>query len=110
MGEKTGAVSTDVGTKVLFENDRIKVWEMRLAPGEEGGLHEHVNDYAMIQISGDRVAARFEPESGGPWGGLGVVEGDVANGTVIWAERGGIERAVNIGDETFYEIIVELKD
>ena len=27
-----------------------------------------------------------------------------------FAEKGGIEAAVNIGNETFYEIIVELKD
>jgi hypothetical protein len=102
-------VSENIGTKVLFENDRIKVWEMRLAPGQESELHEHRNDYAMIQISGDRIAARFEPESGGTWGGADVVEGDVQNGLVIFAEKGGIETAVNIGDETFYEIIVELK-
>jgi len=107
MGEQA---SGGVGTKVLFENDRVKIWEMRLEPGEEGELHEHHLDYAMIQISGDRMAARFEPNSGGPWGGLGVVEGDVANGNVIWAEKGGIERAINVGAEPFYEIIVELKD
>jgi len=107
MGEQpTGGV----GTKVLFENDRIKVWEMRLAPGEHGELHEHRHDYAMIQISGDRMAAEFAPESGGPWGGLGVVEGDVFNGNVIWAEKGGIEHAYNVGEQPFYEIIVEVKD
>ena len=99
-----------IGTKLLFENDRIKVWEMRLEPGEEGGLHVHEHDYVMIQIDGDKMAARFEPDSGGPWGGLGVVEGEVTNGNVIWAEKGGIETAVNVGDRAFYEIIVELKD
>ena len=38
------------------------------------------------------------------------LEGDVANGNVLFAEKGGIEAAVNVGNETFYEIIVELKD
>ncbi len=99
-----------IGTKVLFENDRVKIWEMRLDPGQESDLHEHHNDYAMVQISGDKIAARFEPESGGSWAGLGEIEGEVSNGLVVWGERGGIERAVNIGDEPFYEIIVELKD
>ena len=37
-------------------------------------------------------------------------KGDVANGNVLFAEKGGIEAAVNVGNETFYEIIVELKD
>ena len=31
-------------------------------------------------------------------------------GNVLWADRGGIETAVNIGNEQFYEIVVELKD
>lgn len=102
--------SSDVGTRKLFENDRIRVWEMRLEPGEEGEIHRHDLDYVMIQISGDRIGARFEPGSGGSWAGLDHVEGDVAPGLTIWAERGGVERAVNVGDEPFHEIIVELKD
>jgi len=99
-----------VGSKVLFENDRVRVWEMRLDPGQREALHKHELDYLMIQIHGDRVAGEFESDSGGTWGGESVVEGDVAPGTVLYAERGGIERAHNIGSEPFYEIIVELKD
>jgi hypothetical protein len=95
---------------MLFENDRVRVWELRLEPGQIEALHEHKNDYVMIQIDGDRVAGEFEPDSGGPWGGETHVEGDVANGLVIFAEKGGRERAHNIGQVPFYEIIVELKD
>ena len=99
-----------VGSKLLFENDRVRVWELRLEPGQIEALHEHKHDYVMIQIDGDRVAGEFEPDSGGPWGGETHVEGDVANGLVIFAEKGGRERAHNIGQVPFYEIIVELKD
>ena len=99
----------DIATKLLMENDRVRIWEMRLAPGERSALHRHENDYVMIQIAGDKMAADFEPDSGGPWGGLGRVEGDIVPGNFIWAERGGIETAVNIGEQPFYEIVVELK-
>ena len=27
--------------RTLFENDRVKVWEMDLAPGESSDFHEH---------------------------------------------------------------------
>ena len=100
----------DIATKLLMENDRVRIWEMRLAPGERSALHRHENDYVMIQIAGDKMAADFEPDSGGPWGGLGRVEGDIVPGNFIWADRGGIETAVNIGDQPFYEIVVELMD
>jgi hypothetical protein len=100
----------DIATKLLMENDRVRIWEMRLEPGERSALHRHENDYVMIQISGDKMAADFEPDSGGPWGHLGHVEGDISPGNVIWSERGGIETAVNTGNEPFHEIVVELKE
>ena len=101
----------DVGTKKLFENDRVIVWEMRLAPGEKELVHEHKNDYLMVQIAGDRVAADLEPNCKGTWSEFAGqrLEGDVFNGNVLFAEKGGIEAAVNVGNEPFYEIIVELK-
>ncbi len=34
MAEKLG----DVAIRVLFENERVKVWEMDLAPGESSDL------------------------------------------------------------------------
>lgn len=102
----------EVGTKKLFENDRVIVWEMRLAPGEREQVHQHEHDYVMIQIEGDRMAADIEEGSEGTWRALAGtrVEGDVSNGNVLFAEKGGVEAAVNIGEKPFYEIIVELKD
>ena len=78
--------------------------------GQAFVVHRHELDYVMIQISGDRMAADFEPDSGGPWGGAGRVEGEIAPGNVLWGDRGGIETAINVGERPFYEIVVELKD
>lgn len=100
----------DIATQLLFENERVRIWEMRLEPGQKSDLHRHELDYVMIQIDGDTMAADFEPDSGGPWGHLGRVEGDISPGNVIWSERGGIETAVNNGAKPFHEIVVELKD
>ncbi len=100
----------DIASKLLMENDRVRIWEMRLQPGERSPLHRHEHDYVMIQIAGDRMAADFEPDSGGPWRGLGRVEGEIVPGNFIYAERGGVETAVNIGVQPFYEIVVELKE
>jgi hypothetical protein len=109
VAEKTGErVLGGVGTRMLFENARVRVWEMRLEPGQESPVHRHGLDYLMIQIDGDRMAGVSEPDSEGPY--PGYVEGDISPGTVLYAERGGIETARNIGGKAFYEIIVELKD
>jgi hypothetical protein len=31
----------DVGTRLWLENNRIRVWEVRLQPGERGPFHAH---------------------------------------------------------------------
>jgi beta-alanine degradation protein BauB len=39
------ASNLEVGTRLWFQNDRIKVWEVRLAPGERGAFHAHTRRY-----------------------------------------------------------------
>ena len=34
-----------VGTKLVFENERVGVWEIRLQPGERGAFHIHDKPY-----------------------------------------------------------------
>ena len=34
----------EVGTKVVFEDDEIKVWNLVLDPGEASGTHTHGHD------------------------------------------------------------------
>ena len=31
-------ISEDVGSKLLFENDRVRVWDLTLAPCESTGM------------------------------------------------------------------------
>ena len=34
-----------VGQRLLSENERVRVWEIRLKPGQRFGFHRHVLDY-----------------------------------------------------------------
>jgi len=98
----------DIATRIVFENERVRIWEMRLAPGERSAVHEHALDNILIQIGGDRVAVEPEPDTTGPY--TSYLEADVFPGNVIYVERGGIERAYNCGSREYFEIVVELKD
>jgi predicted metal-dependent enzyme (double-stranded beta helix superfamily) len=98
----------DIGTKLLLENDRVRVWEVRLAPGEEGAVHQHGLDHLLIQVAGDRIAVVPEPDSEGPF--RQFLAADVVPGAVVEVARGGIEAARNIGTQAYVEVIVELKD
>ena len=97
-----------VGTKVVFENEQVRVWVLQLAPGERSAVHRHELDHLLIQIRGDRIAVEPEPEAEGPH--LEYMEADVIPGMVVHVPRGGVETAVNVGAEPYYEIIVELKE
>jgi beta-alanine degradation protein BauB len=43
-----------VGTELVSENDRVRVWVIRLQPGERIGFHRHVLDYFWTAVSGGR--------------------------------------------------------
>jgi hypothetical protein len=43
-----------VGSTLLSENERSRVWIIRLAPGERVGFHRHVLDYFWTSITGGR--------------------------------------------------------
>jgi beta-alanine degradation protein BauB len=43
-----------VGSMLLSENERTRVWMIRLAPGERFGFHRHVLDYFWTAVSGGR--------------------------------------------------------
>jgi len=97
-----------VGSKLLFENERVRIWEMKLEPGATGNLHRHERDYVLIQIEGDRMAVVPDPSTGGEY--KEYLEADVIPGQHFWIPRGGVERARNVGQKAYHEILVELKD
>ena len=103
-----GRTLGDVGTKKIFENDRVRVWQVRLAPGEQGPVHRHDLDHLLIQVAGDRIAVVPEPDTEGPY--RDFLEADVVPGAVVHVTRGGVESARNTGEEPYLEVVVELKD
>lgn len=40
-----------VGSRLLSQNDRVRVWEIRLAPGERWHAHRHVLDYFWTAVT-----------------------------------------------------------
>ena len=38
---------SEVGTKVVFEDDKVKVWELDIEPGGQTAVHTHKMDYLL---------------------------------------------------------------
>ena len=98
------AISENVGTKLLFENDRVRVWDLSLAPGESTGVHRHEHDYFFVVIGGGKLqGVQADGTKGKPR--------TMQDGEVHWREIDGeaVHEAVNVGDEPWRNIVVELK-
>ena len=91
----------DVATRVLSENEHVKVWEMTLASGEASALHRHDRPYVMCVIEGTRIDADIV--------GKGHLEIPVQPGSVLFVPPGESERATNGTAGPFHEIRIELK-
>ncbi len=94
-----------LATKVRTDNERVRIWELNLEPGEASYLHRHDLDYMVILIEGDRIAGIPGPESTRT-----PRAADVVPGMISYLTRGETEWAVNIGNKPYRELLIELKD
>lgn len=97
-------ISSSVGTRLLFENESVRVWDLQLAPGESTGQHRHEEDYFYVVI-GDGVLQRVDPD-GTKHAPKPMADGEVHYRTV---DGEAVHAAVNAGDSTWRNIVVELK-
>lgn len=96
----------NIGGRIILEDERVRIWELNLAPGEASDLHRHEHDYYLIVMEGDYVAGVC-PEGSGVDSFVGKIP---EAGNTISVPKGGFEWALNVGDKTYREFIVELKD
>lgn len=95
----------NVADHVLFEDDNVRIWEMKLEPGEASDLHHHEHDYYLVVFSGDLVAG-ITPKGHPMDPFVGIVP---AEGNTVPVPKGGTEWAVNVGKKTYHEVLIELK-
>ena len=103
--EANKTISPEVGTQLLFENERVRVWDLRLAPGESTGVHRHEHDYLYVVIGDGRLQAADAEGNRGE--ARDMQDGEVRFNAV---EGEAVHEAFNAGDGPWRNIIVELKD
>ncbi len=103
--ERSGDSLGDVANTILFEDDDVRIWEMKLAPGEHSDLHHHEHDYYLVVDSGDLVAG--VPPKDSP---MDFFVGKIPpKWNTVRVPKGGTEWAFNVGEKTYHEILIELK-
>lgn len=90
----------DVGSKLIFENERIRVWEFTLQPGETIDAHKHEHDYFFYPLEGGTLEVTRAS---------GVVRATLEVGQVYYRSAGDTHAAKNVDDHRYHEVLVELK-
>lgn len=49
-----------VGSILVSESDRVRVWSLRLEPGERIGFHQHVLDYFWTAVTAGRAKSHMD--------------------------------------------------
>ncbi len=87
--------------RLLFENERVRVWEMTLEPGEAYPMHVHEYPYVSLVTGGARVVLTDAD------GNERTLE--TTSDTVVWQDSPDAHAVRNVGDSRFDSRLVELK-
>lgn len=91
-----------IGTRLLYEDEAVRVWRIELEPGADAPWHTHVLDYTTVVIEGGIVE---RPNDDGSVDRFELKPGDIMRG-----RQGTIRHMVrNVGPTRFANIIVEQK-
>jgi hypothetical protein len=95
----------EIGTSLWFENEHVRVFEVRLDPGQRGPFHVHDSTYFWTVVEPGRGLQRFAD-------GTYVVR-DYALGDTRYLEHSAENRLIhdleNVGESTLRFVTVELK-
>jgi beta-alanine degradation protein BauB len=93
--------STDIGNRILFENDLVRVWELAVEPGTSKGWHRHDLPYVIVPMTDGTI--EIESKDGH------IVRPKDEAGKAIWRDPGEIHDLRNLGSAVYKNVLVEIK-
>lgn len=91
-----------VGDKILFENEHIRMWEVRLEPGETIDFHIHYHPYLVVSLGGgeNEVETIF---------GARIPTNEPSGSFVFIDEMRAVHRLTNRSNVTYLSRLIEMK-
>ena len=91
----------EIATQLILENDKVRIWNLVVAPWESSDWHLHENDYVTVVVEGGNLDVEYNngsvessPSQIGSWG----FHGDHR-----------IHRVTNNTNSTYRNVLIELK-
>ena len=91
----------DIATQLILENDKVRIWNLVVAPGESSDWHLHENDYVTVVVEGGDLDVEYNNGS--------VASSPSQIGS--WSFHGDhrIHRVTNNTNSTYRNVLIELK-
>ena len=99
-----GPTNFAVGQRLLCENDRVRVWEISLGPGERHVFHCHRTSYFWVAHTGANVRVSYPA---GAYHDYEHQAGEVTYMEIPEGER-NIQDLTNTGDTSLHLTTIEL--
>lgn len=89
-----------VGTHLVFEDHRVRVWTLDLAPGEQTTQHQHPCDYIYVVLAGGQTETVLADGS--------ILPAYDAAGDAVYHAAGQPHLLRNVGTTPYANVIIEL--
>jgi hypothetical protein len=97
-----GIALGEVGQRIVLENEHVRIWEVRLEPGETIDFHIHYHPYIVISLGGgeNEIETVF---------GKKISIQEPLGSTVFIDDMRPVHRLTNRSNVTYLSRLVELK-
>jgi quercetin dioxygenase-like cupin family protein len=91
-----------IGDKILFENEHVRVWEVRLEPGQTIDFHIHYHPYLVVSLGGgeNEIETIF---------GKKISTNEPLGSVVFIDEMRAVHRLTNKSKITYLSRLIEMK-
>lgn len=92
----------EIGDKILLENNLVRMWEVRLEPGQTLGFHIHYHPYVVVSLGGDtnEIETIF---------GKKISTNEPAGSQVFINEMREVHQLTNKSNVTYLSRLIEIK-
>jgi beta-alanine degradation protein BauB len=100
--ERRGMPLGEVGQRIVLENEHVRIWEVRLEPGETIDFHIHYHPYIVISLGGgeNEIETIF---------GKKISIQEPLGSTVFIDDMRPVHRLSNRSNVTYLSRLIELK-
>ncbi len=102
LAAERGIKLRDIGDKILLENEFIRMWEVKLEPGETLDFHIHYHPYLVVSLGGgaNEIETIF---------GRRIATDEPAGSYVFINEMREVHRLTNRSNVTYLSRLIEMK-